>query len=182
MYVWIESVLAAARCARADVQAVAFGAGPGSFTGLRVAAAVAQALGYSLGIPVLRVSTLAALAAAALRESGAREAVVAMDARMGEVYVGHYRCAAGDLLQRVVPDCLVAVAAGPLTLPPGAIAAGSGFAVAPGLLAGWHGPVLPELLPAATDLLELTAQGPGLVERVSPSAAVPAYLRERVTR
>jgi tRNA threonylcarbamoyladenosine biosynthesis protein TsaB len=107
VYRWIEAVLAAARCGLADLGAVAFGAGPGSFTGVRVAAAVAQALGYARGVPVWQVSSLAALAAGALRRSGARHAVVALDARMGGVYVGEYARGADGRLRAVRPDCLV---------------------------------------------------------------------------
>lgn len=184
VYRWIESVLAAARCGLADLGAVAFGAGPGSFTGVRVAAAVAQALGYARGLPVWQVSSLAALAAGALRRSGMPHAVVALDARMGGVYVGEYARGSDGRLRAVRPDRLLDAGARLDALPGDLVAAGPGFAAAPGLLGASApaGGVWPRLLPGAADVLAVARDEPGLRAEVSPAAALPNYLRERVTR
>lgn len=184
VYEWIDAVLRAGDAGLADVGSLAFGAGPGSFTGIRVAAAVAQALGYARGIPVWRVSTLAALAVAALRHSGAARAIVALDARMGGVYVGDYRRESGGRIVAMAPDRL-APADQALQLPAGGmVAAGPGFAVAPGLLRGRDGDlaVWPQLLPSARDVLDIACHEPGLRRAVMPADALPDYLRDRVTR
>src|SRR3954468_2214967 len=77
-----EDLLKKTNLTVAELDAVAFGAGPGSFTGLRIACGIAQGLAFPRGIPVLAVSTLEALA----EESGATRVVACIDARMREVY------------------------------------------------------------------------------------------------
>ena len=74
-----------------DVDGLAFGRGPGSFTGVRIATGVIQGVAYALGLPVVPVSNLAALAQRHFRESGAERILPAFDARMGEVYWGVYQ-------------------------------------------------------------------------------------------
>src|SRR2546422_5185410 len=78
----LERLLAAAGIGAGQLDAVAFGAGPGSFTGLRIACGIAQGLAFARGIPVLGISTLEALA----EESGAARVIACLDARMREVY------------------------------------------------------------------------------------------------
>lgn len=72
------------------VEALAFGRGPGSFTGVRVGVGVAQGIAFARDIPVLPVSTLAAVAQQAIEKHNVEQVVVAIDARMGEVYAAHY--------------------------------------------------------------------------------------------
>ena len=95
----IHAVLAEAGLALADVQAIAFGRGPGAFTGLRTSCAVAQGLGFGLGRPLLPIDSLLIVAEDALgalavgheTDRGEPEVAVAMDARMDEIYGGLYR-------------------------------------------------------------------------------------------
>jgi tRNA threonylcarbamoyladenosine biosynthesis protein TsaB len=87
----IESLLAEAGMALAQMDALAFGRGPGSFTGVRIAAGVAQGLAFGAELPVAPVSTLAALAQEVFAETAADHAFACIDARMGEVYWGVYR-------------------------------------------------------------------------------------------
>lgn len=187
VYEWIDALLGAAGTGPAAIEAIAFGAGPGSFTGVRVAAAVAQAFGHGLGLPVWRISTLAALASAALQATGAARALVALDARMAAAYVGEYRRGPGGTLEALGPDRLVP-AEEPLTLAGDAgtwVAAGPGFAACPALLpadCGTPEAVLPWLRPSAHDVLHLALSAPGLGHTVGAADAVPNYLRDRVTR
>ncbi|MBW6390851.1 tRNA (adenosine(37)-N6)-threonylcarbamoyltransferase complex dimerization subunit type 1 TsaB [Billgrantia antri] len=88
----VDEVLAEAGVTVAELDAVSYGRGPGSFTGLRIAAGTAQGLAYGLDLPLLGVSTLEALALAAHRRHGVEYVVTAMDARMGEIYVAAWRC------------------------------------------------------------------------------------------
>ena len=114
--VFVDALLNEAGVAKTQLDAVAFGRGPGAFTGVRLAVAVAQGFAYALDIPALPVSTLAATAFdafSAMPELQAKRLLVALDARMGEVYVGRFGYQANgsvialDAEQVCRPDALV---------------------------------------------------------------------------
>lgn len=86
----IEELLLSHKITLNQLDAIAFGCGPGSFTGVRIAASVAQGLAYALELPVIPISSLAALAQAAYQELQWKKLLVAVDARMQEVYWGAY--------------------------------------------------------------------------------------------
>lgn len=88
----VDEVLAQAQITPSQLDAVAFGRGPGSFTGLRIAAGAAQGLAFGLDCPLIGVSTLEALALQAHRRYHFRHVVTALDARMGEVYAATWHC------------------------------------------------------------------------------------------
>lgn len=88
----VDDVLAEAQVSPQQLDAVAFGRGPGSFTGLRIAAGTAQGLAFGLGRPLLGISTLEALALQVHRRYHFRHVVTALDARMGEIYVATWHC------------------------------------------------------------------------------------------
>lgn len=88
----VDDVLAEAQISPSQLDAVAFGRGPGSFTGLRIAAGAAQGLAFGLDCPLIGVSTLEALALQAHRHYHFRHVVTALDARMGEIYVATWHC------------------------------------------------------------------------------------------
>ncbi|RBL65802.1 tRNA (adenosine(37)-N6)-threonylcarbamoyltransferase complex dimerization subunit type 1 TsaB, partial [Pseudomonas sp. MWU13-2625] len=93
----IQELLANAGVTLQQVEAIAFGRGPGAFTGVRIAIGVVQGLAFALERPVLPVSNLAVLAQRALREHGATQVASAIDARMVEVYWGCYQEVAGEM-------------------------------------------------------------------------------------
>lgn len=86
----VEQILAQANLTINQLDAIAFGRGPGSFTGLRIAAGVVQGLAYGADLPVIPVSTLMALALDGFKQTGEHEWLAALDARMGEIYLGGY--------------------------------------------------------------------------------------------
>jgi tRNA threonylcarbamoyladenosine biosynthesis protein TsaB len=154
-----------------ELDAVAFGAGPGSFTGLRIACALAQGLAFPRGIPVLGVSTLEALA----EESGARRVVACIDARMREVYYAALEREPHGW-REVIPAQCVAPAA--LTLPDANwIGAGNGFAVYGNMRLK---KVLPEVHPTAIAVARLAAPRLAAGEGVDAARAAPLYVRDKV--
>jgi tRNA threonylcarbamoyladenosine biosynthesis protein TsaB len=178
----VEKLLGDAGLKLGSLDAIAFGRGPGAFTGLRVATSVAQGLAYGAGLPVVPVSDLAALAAAAVRAHRAERIMACLDARMHEVYWAAYESKAGD----IVPLCAEALS------PPSEVVAPSSaawFGAGPGW--GAYGDVLkarvpglvgtdPELLPTAGDIARLGEAAFRKGERLSPEQALPVYLRDKV--
>lgn len=102
----VAEILAQADVALTDLDAIAFGQGPGAFTGLRTACAAAQGLALGAGLPVIPIVTLAAAAEQARLDSGANNVIVRLDARMGEWYWAHYRHADTGGWQTVTAPCL----------------------------------------------------------------------------
>jgi tRNA threonylcarbamoyladenosine biosynthesis protein TsaB len=144
----IDGVLAAAGVARQALDAIAFGRGPGAFTGLRIAAGVAQGLALGLDRPVVPVSTLAALAQA----SGAARVLAAFDARLGEVYYGYYTRGADGLVDADMDDALAPPEHVALPADPGWRGTGVG--------AGWaaHGEALRARLDARVEEVDVTVE------------------------
>ncbi len=162
---------------------IAFSCGPGAFTGLRVGAAVAQSLAYALGIPVARVSSLAACAARAQRVHAADCVVPCFDARMGEVYLGAYR-GVGSALHNVVADRVADPERFRLSPDLTFFAAGPGWSVHPNLTAHHAGQIVgadTDLLPTAADILALAAVQFAAGETVAAPDALPNYIRDQVT-
>ncbi|MFK0570184.1 tRNA (adenosine(37)-N6)-threonylcarbamoyltransferase complex dimerization subunit type 1 TsaB [Endozoicomonas sp.] len=103
----VEAILAQAGISLKQLDALAFGRGPGAFTGLRVATAMVQGLAFAVDLPVIPISTLAALAQQGLREYQASRVLSAIDARMGEVYWGAFSESDG-LMVPVVSEMVAA--------------------------------------------------------------------------
>lgn len=106
----IDAVLEEQQLTLATLKAIAFSRGPGSFSGVRINAAVTQALAWANDLPVIAVSTLQAVAQAAYRLHHCEQVVVVLDARMGEVYSAAYQLDANGLMQAVSTELLVAYA------------------------------------------------------------------------
>ena len=167
----LEDLLQRNRLKAKDLDAVAFGAGPGAFTGLRIACGLAQGLAVARGLPVLPVSSLEAIA----EESGAERVVACIDARMGEVYYAALE-RIGDGWKEVIPVQCTAPQAAPR--PAGEwVGCGSGFAVY-----GNFGlkTVAAEVHPTATAVARLAAPRLAAGEGVDAAFAAPMYVRQKV--
>lgn len=186
----IEALLAAAGAALGSLDAIAFGRGPGAFTGVRLAASVAQGLGFGAGLPVVPVSDLAAVALRVLRgEPAAAGVLVCNDARMGQVYAGAFRRDAEGLTESAAAEAV----AGPEAVPALFAAAlgrewhgaGHGFRAYPALAAAIVPPlgaIHPALLPRAEEIALLGARAYQRGEAVRAEEALPVYLRDNVAR
>ena len=168
----LETLLRGAHLRHSDLTAVAFGAGPGSFTGLRIACGLAQGLALARGLPVLGISSLEAMA----EECGAPRVVACLDARMGEVYYSALE-RRGARWAEVVPAQCVAPAAAPRPPGEGWVGCGNGFA-AHGAM-GLH-PVYPEVHPGAVAVVRLAAPRLAAGEGVDAGKAAPHYLRDKI--
>jgi tRNA threonylcarbamoyladenosine biosynthesis protein TsaB len=179
----VHSVLAEAGWSLHSLDGIAFGAGPGSFTGVRIACGVAQGLALGADLPLIPVSTLEALAQAAWRERSATTQVLAcLDARMREVYIAAYAredgCWSEVLAPAVLkPDDVVAPARGRAAW----FGVGGGFAAYPSLqtrLALEH--VDADAVPDARSIGELAQPRFATGEGVAAARALPLYVRHRV--
>lgn len=177
---WAEALLAEAGIARAQLDAIAVGRGPGAFTGVRLAIAVAQGIALALDRPVLPISTLAALA----RRAGGERRIAAIDARMGEVYLGAFALEADGGLRALADEVVVAPDAAALPEGGGWRGAGTGFAAADGALRAGFGDRLVAVdaaaLPHAADVAALAALAFARGEALAPERIEPAYLRNNV--
>ena len=175
----MAKLLADSGLALRDLDGIAFGQGPGSFTGLRIAAAVAQGLGLATGVPLLPVSSLAATAQGLWRRHGATGALVCVDAYMGECYWGAFE----------IRHKLAHVLGAERLTPPEEVtgvgltswsAAGSGFETYFDVLAAVREQaeaVYPRAHPVAADLFPQAAADLAAGHDRDPEQANPAYLR-----
>ena len=167
------------------LDALAFGRGPGSFTGVRIAAAVIQGAAFGAGLPVIGVSTLAALAQGHHRLTAHRCILAALDARMGEVYWGCYRIAKDGLAQLVGEELVAPPQKVPRPCGEGWRGVGSGFGTYAQEMGRVLGPALAGFDPApsceAGDIARLAEGAWHRGQGFAPELALPVYLRDRVT-
>jgi tRNA threonylcarbamoyladenosine biosynthesis protein TsaB len=172
----LDRLMAAAGIASGALDAVAFGAGPGSFTGLRIACGAAQGLALARGIPAIGISTLEALA----EHSGAARVVACVDARMNEVYYAALERQGARWREVISAQC---AAPDRLPRPPGAgwVGCGNGFAVYAAALRSLDlDHVIPDLHPSAVAVARLAAPRLAAGEGVDPALAAPVYVRDKV--
>ena len=175
----IAEVLADAAWSLTQLDALAFGRGPGSFTGLRIGAGVVQGLAFGADLPVVPVSTLAVLA----QGQDEPRLVAALDARMGQVYWGLFNNIAG-IMTLVGSEHVTAPTE--MVLPPGDtwVGVGSGWDVYADVILArvgvgishWH----PQVWPRARHVAELGAAGYAQGGAVSAEQALPVYVRDEV--
>jgi tRNA threonylcarbamoyladenosine biosynthesis protein TsaB len=188
--VMVDALLAEAGIALSALEAVAFGRGPGAFTGVRLAAAVTQGLAFGAGLPVVPVSDLRALAQRVIDPpAGCMRVLACLDARMREVYWGAF-ARSGEGLAAPQGEEQVAAAAA-VRLPSAWASEGVGHAcgVGPGFnaypelqrLLG-SGTCAGELLPRAQEIARLAVSEVRAGRLLPPEQALPLYLRNNVTQ
>jgi tRNA threonylcarbamoyladenosine biosynthesis protein TsaB len=160
-----------------ELDAIVFGRGPGSFTGLRTACSVAQGLGFGAGVAVLGVDTLLAVAEDARHRAHADRVVAVLDARMGEVYAGRYVFDAG--IWRREGDMVLARPE-TLQVPAGWVVAGNAFAAHGDALA--PGARRVEAAPSAAALLRLAPKLIADGDAHDAAHALPVYIRDKVAQ
>ena len=188
----VSELLAEAAVPLRSLDALAFGCGPGAFTGVRLAASVTQGLAFGAALRVVPISDLRALAQRVLAEEpAAQQVLVCMDARMREVYCGAFERSSEGTAVAVAEEQVL----GPLAvqLPPQwqaapratILGAGSGFAAYPPLreaLAQQLGGVRDQLWPRAAEIARLAVTEVSASRTRAPEEALPVYLRNDVAR
>jgi tRNA threonylcarbamoyladenosine biosynthesis protein TsaB len=182
----IDAVLYDARISRLELGAIAFGRGPGAFTGVRMAVAAAQGIAYGLDIPAVPVSSLAALAQEAFAHGAAPPLLSLLDARMGEVYAGGFDVDRDGLV--IARDAERLCRPEQIELPGDEVwsAFGPGQRAYHDLLAAQLGhrldPFAPMVWPSARAIARLAARALRAEPSagVSAAAAQPVYLRDKV--
>ena len=180
----LDAVMAEAKCTLADIDVVAFGRGPGSFTGVRIGIGVAQGIAFARQLPVIPVSTMAAVAQLAIDNHAATRIAVAMDARMGEVYAAHF-VAENGLAEKLDEEQVCA----PDKFHPADnaqwFAAGTGWDEYGSLLTQNFAQQISDkqaLLPTASAIAKLAYTAAQKGQTISAEQAVPVYLRDNVAK
>lgn len=175
----LQELLVQAGLELVQLDGIAFGAGPGSFTGLRIACGVAQGLAFGANLPVIGVSTLEALA----QQSGNNKVITAIDAHMGEIYHAAYVKSADDWKSASIPTlCLPQHA--PLIPGDNWVGCGSGFATYNDELRSHYGSCIShfesDFVPHAREIAQLAEHGFTNGLGVDPVNAAPIYIRNKI--
>ncbi len=181
----IEALLQEAGLTVTQLDALAFGRGPGSFTGVRIATGVIQGIALGAELPVVPVSTLASMAQTAFNQGDYLQAFTALDARMGEIFWAVYQKSAQGYADLIEPE--VVTAAGHVAFPQGdGVGVGSGWDVYAEVL---KDKLKEQVVAMETDIWPNAATVVQLAERdyqqgraVAPELAMPVYLRDKVAK
>lgn len=181
----VEGVLEEAGLELGQIEGIAYGEGPGSFTGLRIAAGVTQGLALARGVGVVGVGSLLSLVEQAAEESASEKFIACIDAHMGEVYNAAYR-RAGSGWTEVSPPGLYKPDAVPVVSGSDWTGCGDGFAAHRERLASRLGDrvsmIRPDAVPSARAVLKLAIPRFAAGEAKDAATAVPVYLRDKVAR
>ncbi|ORT50367.1 hypothetical protein ST37_10890 [Vibrio sp. qd031] len=181
----VEAVLAEAKLRLSDLDALAFGRGPGSFTGVRIGIGMAQGLAFGADLPMIGISTLEAMAQASFRVHGASHVVCAIDARMSEVYWGRFVRQSDGHWAPMDQECVIP----PATLAEQLSSDSSTWTQAGTGWAAYQEPLsqLPlstvageVLYPEAEDIVILAKHAYSKGEVTAAEASEPTYLRDNV--
>ena len=183
----VDELLQGFNLTPAELDAVACGCGPGSFTGVRVAVSAAQGLAFASEVPVVTVSSLALVAGAAAAGNAAgddaQRYAVCLDARMGEAYFGLYGLDVDSLPYAEQHDALVDPGSFRLAVvAPDAVPVGAGWSLWPELLEGLEFTDTSEVFPAAGELLRQARSLYARGQTCDAQSALPNYVRNQVTQ
>ena len=181
---FVDALLDECGISTAQLDAVAFGRGPGSFTGLRIAAGMAQGIAFGVDVPVQPVSTLAALAQGVLQQQTPGRILAALDARMGEVYWGVYRCGDDGLVSAEGEERVISPEHTPVAGDHDRVGVGDGWSTYADVLMARHrlshGSVFADMKPQAAGVARLAAAAFDRGESLPAELAAPIYLRNNV--
>lgn len=164
----IDEVLTEAAVSLNQLTLIALANGPGSFTGIRLATSVVQGLGFAHDLPIVPISTLALLAQSAYADHKIERILIALDARMGDIYWGVYELNADKIMTAVVADCLCKKNA--QVIPPGEWQR---------IGDGWEGEVtLKNHWPDAKDIIPFAIQAHQHKKNIFAHQLEPLYLRD----
>ncbi len=178
----VEEILTESKLSLSELDVIAFGRGPGSFTGVRISVAITQGLAYSANKPVIGISTLQTMAQEAIELSGECEVLCAIDARMGEIYFAHYKKSDTGYATLVGKEVVVKPAL--IEIPKhDMVAVGTGWQTYPELLETNKNIRFIEevILPNAKYMLGIATQELDLGKAVDAKSAEPVYVRNTVT-
>ncbi|PXW90801.1 tRNA threonylcarbamoyladenosine biosynthesis protein TsaB [Nitrosomonas sp. Nm84] len=176
----IQEILAEAELTLRQIDGIAFGAGPGSFTGLRIACGVAQGLAYAVTLPVVGISTLEAVA----QKTGEQKVIVALDARMGEIYHAAYQQLTSHTWKIISPPILCSPQQSPSIVGNEWNGCGSGFEVYSKELTLIYNNNLQKIHygfhPQAGEIAQLALPKFTDGSNTDPANAAPIYIRNKV--
>lgn len=181
----VKDILNQGNTSLTELDALAFGRGPGSFTGVRIGIGIAQGLALGANLPMIGVSTLATMAQGAFRKTGATRVLAAIDARMGEVYWAEYTRDERGVWHGEETECVLkpeAVSERLKLLSGDWATVGTGWPAWPDM-ANESGLTLVDgniLLPSAEDMLPIACQHFAAGKTVAVEQAEPVYLRNEV--
>lgn len=176
----VQQVLAESGLSLKQLDAIAFSRGPGSFTSLRIGAGVVQGLAFGANLPVVPVSSLAALA----QGVDTPKVLAAFDARMNQVYWGAYVRNAKGLMELQGQEIVIAPTAVPVPEGSGWVGAGSGWdqyaAVLTARLGAYVSEWRKQVFPRARHIAELGLELLKAGQAVTAEQALPVYVRDEV--
>lgn len=178
----IQELLSSQKITLNQLDAIAFGRGPGSFTGVRIAASVTQGLAYALELPVIPISSLAALAQAAYMDLGWKKILAGMDARIQEIYWAAYEVDEEGLVQLQGQEIICAPQQIPFPNDKEWYGAGNAWEVYAEQMSYQPLKIDSTCLPTAQAVLKLAKVKYAQKEWVSAKDALPVYLRDSVAK
>ena len=180
---WVQELLAEAGLDFSSLDAIAVSRGPGSFTSLRIGIGIVQGLAWASDLPVIPVSSLAATAQSAASE-GIDSALVALDARMNEVFTGRFRLDDDGIMKAVNAEKVCAPEDVGLPVDPGVFGIGIGFDRYDTLkdMTGHLAGVRPDIWPKASSVITLAQAWLRSHEALPAEQAQPVYLRDNVAK